>query len=90
MIVEETRKLFSSDLKEAETALNEFLDANEIKLKQNQFDALISFAHQYGKDWWTVEPEKFYPDLYVRVMEIMTRKRCVKYLQNMIIRNEEQ
>lgn len=58
MPIDEAKNLFRSDLQEAETALNEFLAANSIQLEQNQFDALISFTHQYGAGWWKKEDKK--------------------------------
>ena len=45
-------------MQEAEEALNTFLENNDIELEQHEFDALISFAHQYGKDWWFKREEK--------------------------------
>ena len=73
MPIDEAKNLFRSDLQEAETALNEFLAANSIQLEQNQFDALISFTHQYGKDRW--KQEKNYPNLYAMVEVSMIRTR---------------
>ncbi len=73
MPIDEAKNLFRSDLQEAETALNEFLAANSIQLEQNQFDALISFAHQYGEYWW--KQEKNYPNLYAMVEVSMIRTR---------------
>ena len=58
MPIDEAKNLFRSDLQGAETALNEFLAANSIQLEQNQFDALISFTHQYGAGWWKKEDKK--------------------------------
>ncbi|WP_312442715.1 lysozyme [Lacrimispora sp.] len=53
--------LLSEDLKSAEDAVNDFLDNNNVKLNQHQFDALVSFTHQYGENWWTKTPEKVLP-----------------------------
>jgi GH24 family phage-related lysozyme (muramidase) len=40
-----------------ENALNRFLEANSITLKQHQFDAMISFSYQYGEHWWILDKE---------------------------------
>ena len=48
-------------MKSAEDAVNDFLDKNNVKLNQHQFDALVSFTHQYGENWWTKTPEKVLP-----------------------------
>lgn len=49
------------DLDEAIIALNSFLENNNIRLTQYQFDALVSFTHQYGKEWWGRE-DKLMPN----------------------------
>ena len=56
--MDEARELLIQDLQEAEESLNTFLENNDIELEQHEFDALISFAHQYGKDWWFKGEEK--------------------------------
>ncbi|MDE6950423.1 MAG: hypothetical protein K2P64_05855, partial [Lachnospiraceae bacterium] len=58
MPIEEAKKLMMPDIEKCETALNDFLLKNGIKLNQNQFDALISFSYQYGENWWTKEEKK--------------------------------
>lgn len=50
--VEKAQELLMCDLLEAEIALNKFLMSNSVNLNQNQFDALVSFTHQYGANWW--------------------------------------
>lgn len=60
MPIDEAQKLLEEDLTDAEDALNDFLSRNmdkEIILEQNQFDALVSFTHQYGTNWWNEEYE---------------------------------
>ena len=61
MPIEEVKELYAIDLKEDEEAVNSFLSTYDIKLSQNQFDALVSFTHQYSTGWWTREPEKQLP-----------------------------
>jgi len=44
--------LYETKLKDYEDAVNNFLNKNNITLKQNQFDALVSFTYNYGVNWW--------------------------------------
>ena len=53
--------ILKEDLRVAENAVNAFLQKNGILLEQAQFDALVSFTHQYGANWWSIEPEKKLP-----------------------------
>lgn len=48
-------KLFREDIKKGEEVVNTFLYNNNIKLQQHQFDALVSFTHQYGISWWEMD-----------------------------------
>jgi GH24 family phage-related lysozyme (muramidase) len=41
-----------------EKSLNNFLNTNQIELKQHQYDAILSFTYQYGQNWLTLQPEK--------------------------------
>ena len=62
--LEEINKIFDDDISVAENAVNDFVSKisdNQVKLNQNQFDALVSFTHQYGVNWWTLTPEKVLP-----------------------------
>ncbi len=53
--------ILKEDLRVAENAVNTFLQKNGILLDQAQFDVLVSFTHQYGPNWWSIEPEKKLP-----------------------------
>ena len=54
MPMDEAIKIYKEKLSEYEDAVNDFLKNNgEIMLEQHQFDALVSFTYQYGKNWWT-------------------------------------
>lgn len=53
--------LHAIDLKGDEEVVNSFLSTYDIKLSQNQFDALVSFTHQYSTGWWRKGPEKQLP-----------------------------
>ncbi|MDR1773215.1 MAG: hypothetical protein LBS02_21650 [Hungatella sp.] len=44
--------LYETKLKDYENAVYNFINKNNITLKQNQFDALVSFTYNYGVDWW--------------------------------------
>ncbi len=61
MSVEEAKQILKTDLQVAEVVVNAFLNKNKILLNQNQFDALVSFTHNYGDDWWKKNPEKILP-----------------------------
>ena len=47
----EADKLLRADIAELETVVNKFADKNGLTLKQNQFDALISFTYNVGSNW---------------------------------------
>ena len=51
--METVLELLAKDLKEEEDAVNHFLEENHISLNFHQFDALVSFTHQYGEGWWS-------------------------------------
>jgi len=51
MPMDEVKALLERDLKKAEDKLNEFLDKHKLKLNQHQFDAMVSFLHNYGIYW---------------------------------------
>lgn len=48
---EEAQKLLEAALERFETAVNDFADTYDLKLKQNQFDALVSFSYNCGTAW---------------------------------------
>lgn len=50
--MELAEEIYRRDLDEGIMALNNFLKINNIRLTQYQFDALVSFTHNYGGDWW--------------------------------------
>lgn len=54
-------EIYMRDLDEFIIALNTFLADNNIELTQYQFDALVSFTHQYRKEWWGME-DKLLPN----------------------------
>jgi GH24 family phage-related lysozyme (muramidase) len=62
MPIREARDLFAEDLKDAEDAVNIFLNRHDVVLNQHQFDTLISFTHNYGTNWWTRVPERVLPE----------------------------
>ena len=47
----EANKLFSDDLKAYENAVNSYNTKYDLKLTQNQFDALVSFTYNLGTNW---------------------------------------
>lgn len=47
----EADKLLRADVAKFESAINKFADKNNLTLKQNQFDALISFTYNVGSNW---------------------------------------
>ncbi len=51
--MEKVLELLAKDLKKEEDAVNLFLEKNHISLNFHQFDALVSFTHQYGVGWWS-------------------------------------
>ena len=51
----EAIELLKSDLKRFEDVVNKSI---KYPIEQNQFDALISFTHQYGAGWWKKEDKK--------------------------------
>ncbi len=59
--MEKVLELLAKDLKKEEDAVNLFLEINHISLNFHQFDALVSFTHQYGVGWWFFEEEKQLP-----------------------------
>ena len=44
-------ELLEKDLKSREKKINSFIDKYELKLKQHQFDALVSFTYNCGTSW---------------------------------------
>ncbi len=63
MPVKEETVIYNNKLKDYVNAVNDFLKSNNIRLNQNQFDALVSFTYQYGTNWW--ELDKVLPE-YIR------------------------
>lgn len=48
---EEADKLLRTEIAKLEVTINKFADKNGLTLKQNQFDALISFTYNVGSNW---------------------------------------
>lgn len=63
--IAEMEKLLVVDIEKESTELNSFLKKYNIKLEQHQYDALVSFTHQYGQYWWTKEPPKVLPQFII-------------------------
>ena len=55
MPMNEVLVLYKEDILEAENALNNFIKKNNLNLKQNQFDALVSLIHQNGPNIFTLK-----------------------------------
>lgn len=49
--VEEADKLLRADVAKFETTINDFATKYNLSLKQNQFDALVSFTYNVGQNW---------------------------------------
>ena len=49
---EEGLELFNADMEKAVTGLADFLKKHHIQLKQNEFDAMVSFTFRYGENIW--------------------------------------
>jgi len=48
---EEATKLLTEYLESFEKSVNSFIDTNNLKLSQQQFDALVSFTYNLGPSW---------------------------------------
>ena len=48
---DEATKLLAEYLGSFEDSVNDFIDDNNLKLSQNQFDALVSFTYNLGPSW---------------------------------------
>lgn len=48
---EKADAMFREDMQEFEGYVNKFLDSNNLRVTQNQFDALVSFTYNCGTKW---------------------------------------
>ncbi|MBO5837175.1 MAG: glycoside hydrolase family protein, partial [Oscillospiraceae bacterium] len=55
----EAEALLKKDLASREKAINNFIDKYELKLKQHQFDALVSFTYNCGTKWMNEDDGMF-------------------------------
>ena len=56
---EEAEELLAGDLRGNHEALRDFVTGNDIALAQNQYDALLIFSYQLGKNVWKREDYDF-------------------------------
>ena len=55
----EATELMKKQMSAYVNAVNKFMEAYDVKLNQNQFDALVSFSYNCGKYVWTMNESSF-------------------------------